>query len=111
MGVHWAMELKKTENLDIEIIDLVSLAPIDYPAIQESVIKTGKVLLLTEDTLTGALISDLAAWISENLFNNLDAPVMRVGSLDTPIPFNKTLEDNFLAKQQLNTKIKLLLQY
>lgn len=111
MGVHWAMELKKNLNLDIEIVDLVSLAPLDYETISHTVVKTGKVLLLTEDTLTGAIISDISAWISEHLFIQLDAPVMRVGGLDTPVPFNKVLEENFLPKKRLEIKLLELLKY
>jgi 2-oxoisovalerate dehydrogenase E1 component len=111
MGVHWAWDYKNKEGLDIEIIDLVSLAPLDYETIRASVSKTGKVLLLTEDTFTGAIISDIAAWISEHLFDKLDAPIIRVGSLDTPVPFNKVLEDQFLPKHRFEEKIKELLGY
>lgn len=111
MGVHWAWDYKNKEGLDIEIIDLVSLAPLDYETIRTSVSKTGKVLLLTEDTFTGAIISDIAAWISEHLFDKLDAPIIRVGSLDTPVPFNKVLEDQFLPKHRFEEKIKELLGY
>lgn len=111
IGVHWALEYKNNYGHGIEILDLVSLAPIDYEAIRESISKTGKVLLLTEDTLTGAIISDIAAWISENMFDKLDAPIFRVGSLDTPVPFNKVLEENFLPKHRFHKKLSELLEY
>ncbi|MFN8436292.1 MAG: dehydrogenase E1 component subunit alpha/beta [Cytophagales bacterium] len=111
MGVHWAKQLKEVEQLNLEIVDLISLAPIDYETIEKSVEKTGKVLLLTEDTLTGSIISDLAAWIGERMFNKLDAPVLRLGSLDTPVPFNKALEENFLPKAQLKSKVYELINY
>ncbi|HTF81267.1 MAG TPA: alpha-ketoacid dehydrogenase subunit beta, partial [Cytophagales bacterium] len=111
MGVHWAMDYKKATGLDIEILDLVSLVPLDYETIKLSVTKTGKVLLLTEDTLTGSIISDIAAWIGEHIFNHLDAPVFRVGSLDTPVPFNKVLEENFLPRKRFEERLAELLSY
>ncbi len=112
MGVHWASEIiAQHPNLNIDLIDLRSIQPWDKEIIQESVTKTGKVILLTEDTITGSIISDLASWINENLFECLDAPVKRVGSLDTPIPFHKNLEDNFLPQKRLLEAIKEITNY
>lgn len=112
IGVHWCESLlAEFDDYDIELIDLRSLLPWDKQAIEASVKKTGRILLLTEDNLTGSIISDIAAWVSEQLFQFLDAPVKRVGSLDTPIPFAKNLEDQYLAKSQLKQAITDLLEY
>ncbi|MCD8528429.1 MAG: alpha-ketoacid dehydrogenase subunit beta [Chitinophagales bacterium] len=101
-GVHWAIDLaEKHKDKSIEILDLRTLMPLDYEAIKTTVKNTGKVLVLNEDTLTGSIASDIAAWISEHCFEYLDAPVRRVGSLDTPVPFAKVLENQFLAKYRL----------
>ncbi|AUC79837.1 dehydrogenase [Nonlabens sp. MB-3u-79] len=110
-GVHWAKQLIKEENLSIDLIDLRTLVPLDKQAIIKSVQKTGRVLLVTEDNLTGSVISDIAAFISEECFEYLDAPVMRLGSIDTPIPFEKGLENNYLPLQDLKEKLKKLLKY
>ena len=111
-GVHWALEYVKNEpNSDIEILDLRTLAPLDYEAINKTVQKTGKVLLLHEDTLLGGLGGEIAAWIAENCFEYLDAPIMRCASLDTPIPFAIPLEQNFLAKSRMADAIQKLIQY
>lgn len=110
-GVHWAKQLIDEEKLDIDLIDLRTLLPIDNESIITSVKKTGKVLVLTEDNLTGSVASDIAAFISEECFEFLDAPVMRLGSIDTPIPFEKGLEDNYLPKNKLKEKLKKLLNY
>ena len=102
MGVHWAMEVSKNHpEISIDIVDLRTLAPLDTEAIYASVRKTGKVIVLHEDSLTGGIGGELLSLISENCFQDLDAPVKRVGSLDTPIPFINALEDNFLPKQRL----------
>lgn len=82
----------------MDIVDLRSLAPLDTEAIYQSVRKTGKVIVLHEDCLTGGIGGELVALINENCFNDLDAPVKRIGSLDTPVPFAANLEDNFLPK-------------
>jgi len=112
IGVHWCESLlAEFDDYDIELIDLRSLLPWDKQTIEASVKKTGRLLLLTEDNLTGSIISDIAAWVSEHLFQFLDAPVKRVGSLDTPIPFAKNLEDQYLAKSQLKQAITDLLEY
>lgn len=112
MGVHWAKEiLSEFTKYSIELIDLQSLMPWDKKSISKSVKKTGKILLLTEDTHTGSIIAEISAWLVEEHFENLDAPIMRVSSLDTPIPVNKNLEDNFLAKNRFKEKLIHLLEY
>jgi 2-oxoisovalerate dehydrogenase E1 component len=111
-GVHWALGLStKYSVLSTEIIDLRTLAPLDYDAIKTTVQKTGKVLLLTEDTTIGSIASELSAWITENCFQYLDAPVMRCGSLETPIPFNTELEKNFMGNARLEEMVEKLLGY
>ncbi len=111
-GVHWAMEYQEQHpEISLYILDLRTLLPLDYSAIKEAVFKTGKVLLLHEDTLMGGLGGEISAWISEHCFELLDAPVMRCASLDTPIPFQINLEKNFMAKSRLDTYILKLLNY
>ncbi len=112
LGVHWALELLN-ENTDIkaDLIDLRTLAPLDTEAIYNSVKKTGKVFVLHEDTLTGGIGGELAALITENCFEYLDAPVMREGSLDTPVPMNADLEHNFLPKERFKEKLLRLRNY
>ena len=83
----------------------------DYEAIRSCVKRTGKVLLLHEDTLTGGLGAEIAAWIGEHCFEFLDAPVLRCASLDTPVPFNIELENNFLARSRLGEYIEKLMEY
>jgi len=85
--------------------------PLDYAAIRQAVARTGKVLILHEDTLVGGIGGELAAWIGEHCFDLLDAPVMRCASLDTPVPFNIELENNFLAKSRLDEYIRKLINY
>lgn len=112
MGVHWAAEILDTlPDVDADVIDLRSLLPWDKDAVFESVKKTSRVLVLHEDTLTGGVGAEIAAWINENCFQYLDAPVMREASLDTAIPFAPTLEQNFLPKVRLKAKIESLLNY
>jgi 2-oxoisovalerate dehydrogenase E1 component len=110
-GVHWAINEVKEHQISADIIDLRTLQPLDTETIYNSVKKTGKVLILHEDTLFGGIASDLSALITENCFNYLDAPVKRVGSLETPIPFAKNLEDMFLPKNRLHDEIIKLLNY
>jgi 2-oxoisovalerate dehydrogenase E1 component len=111
-GVHWALQYAEQHpNISIEIVDLRTLLPLDYEAISNTVLNTGKVLVLHEDTLTGGIGAEISAWITEHCFEHLDAPVMRCASLDTPIPFNLALEQNFLAQARLTTAIEKLLQY
>ena len=112
MGVHWATAYAdKHPELSIDILDLRTLLPLDYTAIGESVQRTGKVLLLHEDTLTGGLGGELAAWIAEHCFQYLDAPIMRCASFDTPIPFAIELEQNFLANARLAEVVDKLMGY
>jgi 2-oxoisovalerate dehydrogenase E1 component len=111
-GVHWAMDYAKNHtDISIHILDLRTLLPLDYDAIKEAVAVTGKVLLLHEDTLIGGIGGEIAAWIAENCFAQLDAPVMRCASLDTPIPFNIELEKNFMAYSRLDETVQKLLNY
>jgi 2-oxoisovalerate dehydrogenase E1 component len=111
-GVHWAMDYAKNHpDISIHILDLRTLLPLDYDAIKEAVAATGKVLLLHEDTLIGGIGGEIAAWIAENCFDHLDAPVMRCASLDTPIPFNMELEKNFMAYSRLGECIEKLIKY
>jgi len=112
LGVHWALEYaEKHPELSLEIIDLRSLLPWDHEAVEESVKKTGRALVLHEDTLTSGFGAEIAAHIAEHCFKYLDAPVMRCGSLDTAIPMNKALEDQFLAKARLDETVEKLLAY
>jgi 2-oxoisovalerate dehydrogenase E1 component len=111
-SVHWALDYQKINpSVDLHIIDLRSLVPLDYDAIKSAVIATGKVLVLHEDNLTGGFGAEISAWISEHCFELLDAPVMRCASLDTPIPFNMELERNYMAKSRLGACIEKLLAY
>ncbi|MCB9081913.1 MAG: dehydrogenase [Lewinellaceae bacterium] len=111
MGVVWAQRAVTDMGLDAEIIDLRTLLPLDYETILASVRKTNRVLILHEDTLTGGIGAELAAYITEHAFEELDAPVVRVGGLDTPIPFAKTLEEQFMPQGRLREKIAQLLAY
>jgi 2-oxoisovalerate dehydrogenase E1 component len=111
MGVHWAIKVVSEMDIDAEIIDLRTLVPLDYETMGNSVKKTNKALILHEDTLFGGIGGEIAAWISEHLFEYLDAPVLRVGSLDTPIPFAVSLEKLFLPEARLKTAIEKLLKY
>jgi 2-oxoisovalerate dehydrogenase E1 component len=111
-GVHWAKELAaKRKDISFHILDLRTLAPLDYEAIRNAVAATGKVLVLHEDTLTAGIGGNIAAWITENCFEMLDGPVMRCASLDTPVPFNVELEKNFLAKARLEETVDKLYNY
>jgi 2-oxoisovalerate dehydrogenase E1 component len=112
MGVHWAIKtLNENPDISAELIDLRTLIPWDKDTIEESVKKTGKVIILHEDTQTGGIGAEIAAYISEHWFKNLDAPVMRSGSLDTPIPFAVNLEENFFQKDVFERKLKELAVY
>jgi 2-oxoisovalerate dehydrogenase E1 component len=111
-GVHWAQDYAATQqHISFDILDLRTLLPLDYAAIKASVERTGKVLVLHEDCLTGGIGGEIAAWIAEHCFDLLDAPVMRCASLDTPIPFNTELEKNFLASARLDETVKKLMGY
>lgn len=111
MGVHWAEKMVAELDLDVEIIDLRTLLPLDYEAIEATIRKTNKALILHEDTLIGGIGGELSAYIAEHLFEHLDAPVARVASLDTPVPFAAALEANFLATARLKDALEKLLAY
>ena len=111
-GVHWAKEaIKSFSGISAEIIDLRTLVPLDTECIYTAVRKTGKVIVLHEDCMTGGIGGELAALISENCFEFLDAPVIRVASLDTAVPFAVDLEKQFLPQERLNEAISKLLNY
>ncbi|MEM7185500.1 MAG: dehydrogenase E1 component subunit alpha/beta [Bacteroidota bacterium] len=110
-GVHWALEVLKSDPVSADLIDLRTLAPLDTDTIFESVRKTGKVLILQEDSMFGGIASDISALISEHCFESLDAPIQRVASLDTPVPFASSLEDNYLPRERFKTALKDLLDY
>lgn len=111
LPVQWAAELIDETGVSADLIDLRTLVPMDKETIERSIRKTGKALIVNEDTLTGSVSGEIAAWIAEYLFKYLDAPVTRVGSLDTPVPFSRVLEDNFLPKERLRVKMKELLDF
>lgn len=112
LGVHWAIEaLSNNPNIQADLIDLRTLAPLDTETIYASVRKTGKVIVMHEDTLTGGIAGEIAALITEHCFDYLDAPVMREGSLDTPVPMNVDLENNFLPKERFVEKLLKLWTY
>ena len=111
-GVHWALEiLEKHPELEVDLIDLRTLQPLDIDSVYASVRKTGKLIILQEDSLFGGIASDISAMVMENCFEFLDAPVKRVGSLETPVPFAKGLEDNYLPKQRFETALMELYAY
>jgi 2-oxoisovalerate dehydrogenase E1 component len=110
-GVHWALKHCAENNIDADIIDLRTLLPWDKAAVEKSVKKTGKAIVLHEDTLTGGIGAEIAAHIAQYCFQYLDAPVVRTGSLDTPVPFNENLEQNFLPKERFKTDLDNLLNF
>ncbi|MDB5033627.1 MAG: dehydrogenase [Chlorobi bacterium] len=111
-GVGWALAMAgEMPDAGIEIIDLRTLLPWDRATVYASVRKTGRCLILHEDTLTGGFGGEIAAAIGEECFGDLDAPVMRLGSLDMPVPFAGPLEHLFLPKRKLREKIERLLAY
>ena len=110
--VHWTLDmLENNEDYHIDLLDLRSLQPLDKDAIFKSVKKTGRVLILTEDSGFGSIASDISAMITENCFEFLDAPVMRLSSLETPIPFASMLENQYLPKQRIKEKLDDLISY
>jgi len=111
MGVHWALDAAAKSDADIEVIDLRTLAPLDTETVFTSVRKTGRALILHEDTLTGGIGGELSALITENCFTALDAPVKRCASLDSPVPFAADLEHQFLASARLEASINEILSY
>ena len=111
-GVHWALEiLDKNPDIKADVLDLRTLQPLDTEAIFASVKKTGKAIILQEDTLFGGIASDISAMIMENCFEWLDAPVKRVGSLESAIPFTKALEDQYLPKGRFEKALLELVAY
>lgn len=110
-GVHWAIESLKKLELNADLVDLRSLQPLDIQTIYKSVKKTGKVIILQEDSLFGGIASDISALISENCFEFLDAPVVRVASPEMPIPFAKNLEAIYLPNQRFESALTELLNY
>ena len=111
MGVHWAMKAVEELGISADILDLRTLLPWDKEAVAATVKKTGKVIFLQEDTLTGGIGAEICAWISEHCFADLDAPVMREGSLDTPIPFAPNLEKQFLPVDRFSLKLQELIAF
>jgi 2-oxoisovalerate dehydrogenase E1 component len=114
MGVHWAQEIineYQQQGINIEIVDLRCLAPLDMETIKQSVAKTNKVLLLQEPSTTLGPMSEISSLITEECFEELDAPVMRCSSLDMPVPFSPKLEKHYLANDRLQTTLDKLLAY
>ena len=111
-GVHWALDTLKTHpEISADLLDLRTLQPLDVASIYASVRKTGKAIFLQEDSLFGSIASDVAALITEHCFESLDAPVKRVASIETPIPFQGELEKQYLPKHRFATELKTLLEY
>jgi 2-oxoisovalerate dehydrogenase E1 component len=111
-GVHWALDTLKTHpEISADLLDLRTLQPLDVASIYTSVRKTGKAIFLQEDSLFGSIASDVAALITEHCFESLDAPVKRVASIETPIPFQGELEKQYLPKHRFATELKTLLEY
>ena len=111
-GVHWALDTLKTHpKISADLLDLRTLQPLDVASIYTSVRKTGKAIFLQEDSLFGSIASDVAALITEHCFESLDAPVKRVASIETPIPFQGELEKQYLPKHRFATELKTLLEY
>jgi len=111
-AVHWALEtLARNPEIAADLLDIRTLQPLDTEAIYASVKKTGRAIILQEDSLFGGIASDISALIMENCFNYLDAPVKRVASLDSPIPFIKALEDQYLPKERFEKALVELLKY
>ncbi len=111
-GVHWVLEaLEANPEISADLIDLRTLQPLDIEAIYKSVKKTGKCMIVQEDSLFGGIASDISALVMENCFKFLDAPIRRVGSLETPIPFAKQLEEQYLPKARIQEVLKELVAY
>ncbi len=111
-AIHWVLEeLDNYKNISVDIIDLRTLQPLDTESIFKSVKKTGKVIIVQEDSLFGGIASDISALITESCFEYLDAPVKRIGSIETPIPFDKNLEHQYLGKSRLEEAIQQLIDY
>jgi 2-oxoisovalerate dehydrogenase E1 component len=112
MGVHWALEaLEENPGISVDLIDLRTLVPLDKEAIFESVRKTGRVIILHEATMFNGMGGELSALITENCFEYLDAPVKRVASMDTPVPFINQLEEQFMHKDRFKEELKNMVEY
>mgnify|MGYP001419753582 FL=1 len=112
LGVHWALEeMKNRPDIQAEIIDLRSLVPLDTETIYTSVKKTGRAIVLHEDCISGGIGGELTALITEHCFEFLDAPVLRVGSLNSPVPFAATIEAIFLPQERFTKAVDQLLNY
>ena len=112
MGVHWALEtLDANPEISADLIDLRTLVPLDTETIFNSVKKTNRVIILHEATMFNGIGGELSALITENCFEYLDAPIKRVASLDTPVPFIGELEQNFMPKERFITALKALVDF
>lgn len=111
MGVHWATRTAEEMGVDAEVLDLRTLCPLDHGAIRATVRKTNRALVLHEASLTGGFGGELAAWIGEHCFEDLDAPVRRLAALDTPVPFAAALEADYLPAERLAAAVRDLLAY
>ena len=112
MGVHWALKTLESDTaIKADLIDLRTLSPLDTQTIYASVKKTGKVIILQEDSMFGGIASDISALISEHCFEDLDAPIKRVAGLETPIPFAADLEREYLANDRFDAALKELIAY
>ncbi len=110
-AVYWAKKYVDETGIDADIIDLRTLLPWDKNAVEASIKKTGKAFILHEDTLTGGIGAEIAAHISQYCFTYLDAPVIRSGSLDSPVPFNMDLENNYLPRERFKKELDELLKF
>ena len=111
-AVHWALEtLDKHPHISADLIDLRTLQPLDFETILASIKKTNKAIILQEDSLFGSIASDISSQLMEQAFEFLDAPVKRVASIETPIPFASALEQQYLAKRSFEQELIALLAY
>lgn len=111
-GTHWCLDLlNHRPELSVLLVDLRSIVPLDLALIESAVRHTGRVLIFHEDTLFGGVGGEIAAWIAENCFEHLDAPILRCAALDTPVPFAKPLEESFLPRGRLEEALDRLLSY
>jgi len=110
-GIHWAMAELESNPVAADLIDLRTLSPLDTETIYASVKKTGKVIILQEDSMFGSMASDISALITENCFEFLDAPIRRIGSMETPIPFAANLEVNYLPQERFKRALEEILKY
>jgi len=111
MGVHWAKKILEKKGISADLVDLRTLSPWDVETVKQSVSKCSRVIILHEDNLIGGIGAEIAAWIVENCFSSLDAPSIRVAALDTPVPFAKSLEENYLPEKRLAIAIDVIMAY